>query len=44
MGCWPKGMKDVAPIIPDQGFKNYLTHRAIAYHNSRKKQEANGSI
>jgi len=38
MGCWPKGMKDVAPIIPDQGFKNYLTHRAIAYHKSRQKQ------
>jgi len=30
--------KDVAPIVPDQGFKNYLTHRAIAYHKGRQKQ------
>jgi len=39
-GVWPNRFKDVSPIEPDKGFKNYLTHRAIAYHNSRKKQEA----
>ena len=43
-GVWPNRFKDVSPIEPDKGFKNYLTHRAIAYHKSRKKQEANGNI
>ena len=44
-GVWPNRFKGVSPIEPDKGFKNYLTHRAIAYHKSRKKQEVmNGRI
>jgi len=39
-GVWPNRFKDVNPIEPDNGFRNYLKHRAIAYHKSRKKQEA----
>jgi len=43
-GVWPRGLEDVSPIEPDRGFINYLKHKAIAYHKSRQKQEANGSI
>ena len=39
MGCWPKGLKDVAPIMPDKSFYNYLTYQNIRFAKS-KKQEA----
>lgn len=35
-GVWPNRFKDASPLEPDRGFKNYLTHKAIAY---RKRQE-----
>lgn len=34
---WPNRFKDVSPIEPDKGFKNYLTHRAIAYHKGKQR-------
>jgi len=37
---WPNRFKDVSPIEPDRAFNNYLIHRAIKFHKSRKKQEA----
>lgn len=33
-GVWPNRFKDVAPLEPDQGFKNYLIYRNIQYHKS----------
>jgi superfamily II DNA or RNA helicase len=37
-GVWPKGFKDTAPIIPDQGFRNWMKHINI----KRAKAKAKG--
>lgn len=37
-GVWPRGLKDLSPLEPDKGFKNYLTSRAIAYHKGQEKK------
>lgn len=39
-GVWPNGLKDVSPLEPDKSFKNYLTFRAIKYHKSQEKKQA----
>jgi len=37
---WPNRFKDVAPIMPDKSFYNYLTYKNIQYHKGKQKQEA----
>lgn len=37
-GVWPRGLENASPLEPDRGFKNYLTHKAIAYHKRQGKQ------
>lgn len=39
-GVWPRGLNDVVPLEPDRGFKNYLTHKAIAYRKRQDKKES----
>jgi len=34
---WPKGLKNVSPIEPDNSFKNYLTYKNIQYHKSKNQ-------
>jgi superfamily II DNA or RNA helicase len=37
-GVWPRGLDNVSPLEPDRGFKNYLTHKAIAYNKRQEKK------
>ena len=39
IGCQPKGMKDVAPIIPDQTFWNYIKYLQIKNAKSQPKRD-----
>ena len=39
-GVWPRGLENASPLEPDRGFKNYLTHKAIAYHKGQEKKQA----
>jgi superfamily II DNA or RNA helicase len=40
VGCWPRGMDDVAPIPPDTECKNWMKHLTIKWVKSKKRQEA----
>ena len=37
-GVWPRGLDNVSPLEPDRGFKNFLTHKVIAYHKRQEKK------
>ncbi|MCP4570557.1 MAG: DEAD/DEAH box helicase [FCB group bacterium] len=39
---WPRGMDDVGPIPPDQGFKNYMKHLFIKWKKQKEKQNYTG--
>ncbi len=36
---WPRGVDDVGPIPPDQGFKNYMKHLSIKWAKSKENRE-----
>jgi len=41
MGVWPKGLKDIGPIEPDEKMKNWLTYQRIRW---AKRKESNNRM
>lgn len=37
-GVWPRGMDDVAPIVPDETFLNYMRYQAIKFAKGQPKR------
>jgi DNA repair protein RadD len=42
--CWPKGFKNIAPIEPDQPFKNFLTYQRIRWAKRNKSVDRQQAI